>query len=162
MHGTPARWMSPRALKPDVKRNLRSFAFVACIAVLADLMGRARQELWRRRPRRWKRLVPRRRKKASRTRHGFTPPPPSTRLRGFGTGPSDVLFAGVNWVITFIPCDGSWRPSAPVWSRSGSGTGIGAAPSFSSLRRDGSRRTRRMAGWTRSAMPSRPTSSPTS
>ena len=31
--------MSPRALKPDVKRNLRSFAFIACLAVLADPLG---------------------------------------------------------------------------------------------------------------------------
>ena len=38
MHGMPAR-MSPRALKPDVKRNTRSFAFIACLAILADPLG---------------------------------------------------------------------------------------------------------------------------
>jgi hypothetical protein len=31
--------MSPRALKPDVKRNTRSFAFIACLSVLADPLG---------------------------------------------------------------------------------------------------------------------------
>jgi hypothetical protein len=39
MHGISARWMSPRALKPDGKRNTRSFAFIACLAILADPLG---------------------------------------------------------------------------------------------------------------------------
>jgi Predicted periplasmic lipoprotein (DUF2279) len=39
MHGIPAGRMSSRALKPDVKRNTRSFAFIACLSVLADPLG---------------------------------------------------------------------------------------------------------------------------
>jgi hypothetical protein len=31
--------MNPRALKPDAKRNLRPFAFIACLSVLADPLG---------------------------------------------------------------------------------------------------------------------------
>lgn len=39
MHGVPARRTNSGALKPDVKRNTRSFAFIACLAIFADPLG---------------------------------------------------------------------------------------------------------------------------
>jgi Predicted periplasmic lipoprotein (DUF2279) len=39
MHGMPAQRMNSSALKPDVKRNARSFAFIACLSILADPFG---------------------------------------------------------------------------------------------------------------------------
>jgi hypothetical protein len=39
MHGMSAREMNTSTLKPDAKRNLRPFAIIACLSVLADPLG---------------------------------------------------------------------------------------------------------------------------
>ena len=39
MHGIPAQGISPRALKPNVNRTVRSFAFIACLSAMADPLG---------------------------------------------------------------------------------------------------------------------------